>query len=87
MGINLIHAMDKNKVRKFGNLIQTIDFKVLDNITDLEFKRKTKLLKVGEFIIGGTKHQVNLNELDQIIETAKAAKDVVMKTYRFGQFK
>jgi hypothetical protein len=76
--------MDQKKVRQYGKYFGSIDFECNHEVTAEAFQRAPDKPVIGTFMIAGRSYEVTWDELECIEETAKAAREVVMKRYRLG---
>jgi len=83
MSVNNRHAIDQNKVKKFGNYFGSIDFEV-NSISQAVLEAKRMDTRAGKLLIGGKEFECTLAELDRIIETCQNAKVIFYQKYRFG---
>jgi len=86
MSLNSTHAMNQEKVRRFGKLFGTIDFEVNEGLSVDVIKQRTADTPIGEFQIGGKTYNVTLAEINRIIETAENARSVFNKSYSMGRY-
>ena len=86
MSLNMTHAMDKKKVKRYGKLFGSIDFQLTDNATAEVIKQRRSDTTIGEFEIGGKSFPVTLAEIDRIIETAENARNTFLKSYSMGRY-
>lgn len=84
MSINNKFAVDQDKVRKYGKFYGSIDFECNDKVSALVFKNDPKRPPIGEFYIGNSSFEVTIDELELIEQTAREARETVMKRYRLG---
>lgn len=87
MSLNQSFAMDKNKVKRYGKVFGSIDFKLKQNISQELIKRQKPDLVIGSFYIAGKEIPVTLAELDRISETCEIAKSVFRKNYIMGSYR
>jgi len=85
MSVNLIHALDGEKTRRYGQLFGTIDFNVIDSPNKTTLTKFGNDTAAGTFTIGGKDYQLTLAEIDRIIETCQTAKTVFFQKYRFNR--
>jgi hypothetical protein len=83
MSVNQRHAIDQNKVKRFGNYFGSIDFEV-NSVSQAAIEAKRMDTKAGKLLIGGREFECTLAELDRLIETCQNAKVVFYQKYRFG---
>jgi len=86
MSVNSKHAMNSERVKRFGKLFGSIDFTINENVSTEIVKQRKGDTTVGTFEIGGKSFKVTLAEINRIIETAEAAKSVFNKSYSMGRF-
>ena len=84
MSVNSRFAIDQNKVKKFGRLYGTIDFESNDKVSADVFQSNPNKPVVGNFIIGNSQFGVTMDELEYIEQTCRAARETILKRYRFG---
>ena len=84
MSINSRFAVDQTKVRKYGKLYGSIDFECDNRVSAQVFKMEPNRPLVGEFFIGNQRFAVTMDELELIEQTAREARETVMKRYRMG---
>jgi len=83
MSVNQRHALDQNKMQKFGTYFGSIDFEV-NSVSQAVLEGKRQDTRAGKLLIGGKEFDCTLAELDRIIETCQTAKAVFFQKYRFG---
>lgn len=66
MSINLIYAIDQNKVRKYGPVFGSIDFHV-STASKTSFDRLGKQITVGELLIENRKYRLTLEQIDDLV--------------------
>lgn len=86
MSLNMTHAMNQEKVRRFGKLFGTIDFEMNQELSSDLINKQYKDTVVGTFQIGGKEFPVTLAELERISETADNAKTTFLKSYSMGKY-
>lgn len=84
MSLNQTHAIDQQKVAKYGKYFGSIDFVTKNGITRSDLRRDKLDTVVGTFTIGGVDFNLTISELDRIIETGNAAKEVFIRKYTLG---
>lgn len=84
MSINSRFAIDQNKVRKYGKFYGSIDFECNEKVSASYFKNDPKRPPIGEFLIGNSRFEVTMDELELIEQTVREARETVMKRYRLG---
>jgi len=84
MSVNMSHAMDQDKVRRYGKLFGSIDFECNDKVSAEVFHQNPNSPVVGTLSIGGKSFNVTLDELKHLEQTCRDAHEVVMKRYRLG---
>ena len=85
MSINGRHAINQKVARRYGKLWGSVDFECNQNVSADAFHDNPDRPTVGQFMIGGKRFDVTMEELNYIQQTAKDAQDVVMKRYRLGR--
>lgn len=83
MSVNQRHALDQKKVQKFGNYFGSIDFEV-NTVSKKLLEANRQDTKAGKLLIGGKEFDCTLMELDRIIETCQAAKEIFFQKLKFG---
>lgn len=66
MSVNLIYAMNPEKVRKFGKYFGTIDFHPFSTNRS-QLRQKEGQVTVGELEISGKRFKLTMDELDNLI--------------------
>lgn len=66
MSINLIHAIDQNKVSRFGKYFGTIDFNVTSAPSKSTFTYQGKRIHVGHLLIAGKSYRMAMEDLDTL---------------------
>lgn len=84
--LNQVHGMDQKKVKRFGKLFGTIDFEMNEILSGEVIRQRKSDTTVGSFKIGQRSYDVTLAEIDRIIETMQAARDVFYKSYTLGRY-
>lgn len=84
MSINSRFAVDQNRVRKYGEFYGSIDFECDNTVSASTFKNNPTRPVIGKFFIGNSKFNVTMDELELIEQTAREAREAVMKRYRLG---
>lgn len=84
MSINNRFSVDQTKVRKYGKFYGSIDFECNEKVSAMVFKTEPKSPVIGEFLIGNSKFGVTMDELELIEQTAREARETIMKRYRLG---
>jgi len=84
MSINNRFAVDQNKTKRYGQYYGGIDFEVNEDVSAKVFANNPSKPPVGEFIIGNRNFEVTIDELELIEQTAKDARETIMKRYRLG---
>jgi len=84
MSLNQTHAIDQQKVAKYGKYFGSIDFTTKNGVTRSDLQRDKLDVVVGAFTIGGHEFNITLSELDRILETGNAAKEVFIRKYTLG---
>jgi hypothetical protein len=84
MSINNRFAVDQKKVRQYGKYYGSIDFECNQEVTADMFQRMPEKPIIGTFMIGGKSFEVTWDELECLEDTARIARETVMKRYRLG---
>jgi hypothetical protein len=88
MSINQSYAINKEKSRRFGKYLSTIDFDLVDiesqNANSIQTFKKSST--VGNLCIGGKEFELTGEEIDYLIETLQNAQSAFLKKYRLGKF-
>lgn len=86
MSLNMTHAMDQTKAKRYGSLFGTIDFNLNENLSSDKIRNRKADTIIGNFEIGGNSYLITLAELDRIIETAESARSTFYKSYTMGRY-
>lgn len=86
MSVNMSHAIDPKRTRRFGKLFNTIDFELYEDLTPDIIKTRKGDTTIGEFKIDGKSFPVTLEEICRIEETLATAKSVFLKSYKMGRY-
>lgn len=84
--LNMAHAYDPERVKRFGKLFGTIDFEMNEQLSGEVIRQRRSDTKVGSLKIDGKEFGVTLAEVDRLIETLNSAKDVFYKGYTLGKY-
>ena len=84
--LNQTAAIDQDKVRHLGKNYASIDFEINDSISEHYFENNEKPV-VGKLIIGNSRFDVTYQEIDHMVRTLHAAKDVINRKYKMGMMK
>jgi hypothetical protein len=88
MSVNLIHAINGDKVKRFGQLWPTIDFehRASGELNADAIQQRYTDTVIGDFLIGGKRFQITLKEIERVIETLQTAQQVFRQKYRMGAY-
>jgi len=84
--LNMAHAYDPDRVKRFGAIFGTIDFEMNELLSGEVIRQRRSDTKVGSLKIDGREFTVTLAEVDRLIETLNAAKEVFYKGYTLGKY-
>jgi hypothetical protein len=86
MSINQSYAFDQKKAKRYGKYYGSIDFQCNPDITAKSFKNDLRNIEAGSFEISGRQYKLTWAEMTRIIETLKDAQEVLVKSYRYGNY-
>ena len=86
MSINQSYAINQKKVKRYGKYFGSIDFECNRDITAKSFKNDLRNIEAGSFEISGRQYKLTWAEMTRIIETLKDAQEVLVKSYRYGNY-
>lgn len=82
----MTHAMNQERVKRFGKYFGSIDFELNQSLTVETIRSRKADTIVGTFHLDGREYPMTMAELDRIIETAEAAKNTFFKSYTMGKY-
>lgn len=83
MSINNSFATDHKRLKKLGRFMPTIDVEIKEDLT-AENVRNKKDYVVGTLLIGRSRFDLTLAELNYLAETCDAARESVLKGVKLG---